>query len=76
MKTKRSRILIFGAGVIGSAFGGLMSLAGYDRTLLARNKRLDELKKEGLLLQKSGRNQLQKASVNLITELHEEDISA
>ncbi|MBI5009545.1 MAG: ketopantoate reductase family protein [Bacteroidia bacterium] len=74
MKTKQSRILIYGAGVIGSTFGGLMSVAGYDVTLLARNSRLKELKEKGLLMQKSNQNKVSRVSVNIISELSEDDI--
>jgi len=74
MKTNQSRILIFGAGVIGSTFGGLMSQAGYDVTLLARNTRLKELKEKGLLLQRSNQSKVQRAMVNIISELSADDI--
>lgn len=74
MKTKQSRILIFGAGVIGSTFGGLFSRAGYDVTLLARNSRLKELKENGLLLQKSNQSKVLRTTVNIISELQEDDI--
>jgi ketopantoate reductase len=33
------RILIYGAGVIGSIFAGKLAQKGYDITVLARNKR-------------------------------------
>lgn len=74
MKTKQSRILIFGAGVIGSTFGGLMSVAGYDVTLLDRNSRLEELKEKGLLLQKSNHSKPVRVKVNIMSELSEDDI--
>lgn len=73
MKTNQSRILIFGAGVIGSTFGGLMSQAGYDVTLLARNTRLKELKERGLLLQKSNQSKVTGVKANIISELSEDD---
>jgi len=41
------RILIFGAGSIGSLFGGLLSRK-YDVTLFGRKKHMDEIKKNGL----------------------------
>ncbi len=48
----KKKILIYGAGVIGSIYGGLMAKSGNAVTLLARNKRLVELKEQGLLLQR------------------------
>jgi 2-dehydropantoate 2-reductase len=70
----KQRILIFGAGVIGSTLGGLMAASGQNVTLLARNKRLEELKKNGLLLKKNGQEKTLKLSVEIITELKESDI--
>ncbi len=70
----KKRVLIFGAGVIGSTFGGLMAASGQNVTLLARNKRLQELNNSGLLLQKTNQKESQKISVEIISELKEEDI--
>ncbi len=44
------RILIFGAGVIGSIFGGMLSKAGHDVTFCARGARKSEIESKGLLL--------------------------
>jgi len=70
----KRRILIYGAGVIGSTFGGLMATSGQDVTLLARNNRLKELNNTGLLLQKNGQKKAHKISVEIISELKEDDI--
>lgn len=70
----KRRILIFGAGVIGSTFGGLIAASGQEVTLLARNSRLKELNNKGLLLLKNGRKKIQKTSVEIISELKEDDI--
>ena len=45
------RILIFGAGVIGSVYGGRLLAAGHDVVLLARGGRLNDLRQSGLVLQ-------------------------
>ena len=37
------RILIFGAGVIGSLYGALFAEAGYDVSVYARGRRLESL---------------------------------
>lgn len=68
------RVLIFGAGVIGSTFGGLMALSGIDITILARNKRFNELQEKGLLLKRYNQREVQKININLISELEEDDI--
>ena len=49
------RILIFGAGVIGSLYGALFAEAGYDVSVYARGRRLDSLVKDGLLYKSTGK---------------------
>lgn len=44
------RILIFGAGAIGSVLGGFLAKAGHDVTLLGRSWHLDVIEREGLVL--------------------------
>lgn len=44
------RILVFGAGVIGSVYAGHLLRAGHDVTLLARGRRLADLTEVGLVL--------------------------
>ncbi len=73
MKMKKYRILIFGAGVIGSIFGGRLALAGHDVTLLARGSRLKELNEKGLLLRKSNQENIDNIPVNIISQLSTED---
>lgn len=66
------RILIYGAGVIGCLYATLFSEAGYDTTIYARGKRLDNFKKHGLLY--SRKNQIMKADVNIIEKVEKDDI--
>lgn len=70
----KKRILIFGAGVIGSTFGGLIAASGQNVTLLARKNRLKELNVNGLVLMKNGHQKAQKISTKIISELKEDDI--
>ena len=42
------RILIYGAGVIGSLYAALFAEAGYDTNIYARGKRLEALRNNGL----------------------------
>ena len=44
------RILIYGAGVIGSLYAALFAEAGYDTSIYARGKRFEALRNNGLLL--------------------------
>ena len=43
------RILIYGAGVIGSLYAALFAKTGYDVSIYARGKRLEALQTKGLL---------------------------
>ena len=43
------RILIYGAGVIGSLYAALFAKTGYDVSIYARGKRLEVLQTKGLL---------------------------
>ena len=47
------RILIYGAGVIGSLYAILFEEAGYDTTIYVRGHRLNVLKNQGLLYKKN-----------------------
>ncbi len=79
------RLLIYGAGVIGSLYASLFSKAGYDTTVYARGKRLEVLREKGLLYQDgSSKNQpksnrkkhsggIQRADVRVIDKLEDED---
>jgi 2-dehydropantoate 2-reductase len=45
------RILIAGAGVIGSVYGVRLLQAGHDVVMLARGARLTDLQREGLVVE-------------------------
>jgi len=65
------RMLIYGAGVIGSLYAALISKTGMDVTVYARGKRLQILQTKGLLYRENG--QTHKANVNVISTLGEND---
>ena len=65
------RILIYGAGVIGSLYGALLSEAGHDVSLYARGKRLESLRKNGLLYIRNG--QIQTAKARVLSSLERTD---
>lgn len=71
---KSIRILIFGAGVIGSIYAGKFALSGQSVTILARNRRLNELNEKGLLLKSSKQNNFDKVNISVISELKSDDI--
>jgi Ketopantoate reductase len=72
MPAKQMRILIFGAGVIGSAYAIKFIEAGIDVTLFARANRFKTLKENGLRYNEKGvENSI---TVNVIDTLENDDI--
>lgn len=74
MLIKKQRILIYGAGVIGSIFAGKLALNGNDITMLARGKRLNELQENGIILINAKDEQKEIIEVKTISKLNENDI--
>lgn len=72
MNIKQKRILIFGAGVVGSIYAVRFLQSGLDVTLLARGKRLEALKKDGLRYNDNGR--IKYMSIKTIEKLEDDDI--
>lgn len=66
------KLLIYGAGVIGCLYAALFGEAGYDVYVYARGKRLETLKKHGLLYIKNKR--VNKAKVNIVDKVENSDI--
>lgn len=65
------KILIYGAGVIGSLYAALFGKAGYDVTVYARGRRLENFEKNGLrYFQK---NKIHSAKVNIIGDVKADD---
>ena len=54
MKTDNARILVIGAGVNGSVCAASLHKAGINVTILARGRRYEELRNEGIILEKNG----------------------
>lgn len=67
------RILVYGAGVLGSLYAGRLAQAGFDVTLLARGQRLEELRQNGLLLMEDGAAQPEQITVQVTDRLEPED---
>ena len=68
------KILIYGAGVIGSIFAGKLAKNGYDVTVLARGNRLIEINGNGIILKNSINGKTDTIKVKTIETLNEEDI--
>ena len=65
------RILIFGAGVIGSLYGAILAEAGYDVSVYARGCCLECLTRDGLLYKRKGK--IRKAPVRVLSKLEAKD---
>ncbi|MDP4094503.1 MAG: 2-dehydropantoate 2-reductase N-terminal domain-containing protein [Bacillota bacterium] len=72
MLVNESRILIFGAGVIGSTYAIKFIEAGLDVTILARNSRLSTLREKGLYYSENGT--IRHLNVKVIENLEPSDI--
>lgn len=72
MSTKQNRLLIFGAGVIGSVYALRFAQYGLDVTVLARGNRLNELRRNGL--QYNDKGTIKQISIKTIEKLEDEDI--
>lgn len=74
MNPSNKKILIIGAGVIGSIYAVNLSKAGYSVTMVARASRLAELQENGLLFHNSKTNNIDKAEVKVINMISDYDI--
>jgi 2-dehydropantoate 2-reductase len=72
MSVKQNRILIFGAGVIGSAYAIKFIEAGIDVTMFARSNRFKELKQNGLRYSEKG--EVKSIKINVIDKLENDDV--
>ncbi|MFZ7104087.1 MAG: ketopantoate reductase family protein [Peptococcaceae bacterium] len=72
MSVNAKRILIFGAGVVGSIYALRFFQQGLDVTILARNKRLEELRKNGLQYDVNGT--IKSVPVKTIEKLDHDEI--
>ena len=65
------RVLIYGAGVIGSLYAVLLADAGIETAVYARGKRLESLQKYGLQYKKG--NRIRTVRVPILAELKPSD---
>jgi 2-dehydropantoate 2-reductase len=68
------RILVYGAGVLGSLYAARLHEAGHDVTLLARGSRLTELEEHGVVLEHVTTCTRTVTHVPLTTELRPEEV--
>lgn len=67
------KILIYGAGVIGSIFAGKLAMSNHDITVLARGKRFVEIQQNGIILQNPNTKFKETVSVKLVQTLEPTD---
>lgn len=65
------RILIYGAGVIGSLYAALLAETGPEISVYARGRRLESLKEHGLQYRR--KNEVRTAAVNVLSVLEPDD---
>lgn len=63
------KILIYGAGVIGSLYASKLKESGEDVTLLARGRRLEDLREQGIILEDSQTGRITKTVVPMVDRL-------
>ncbi len=74
MKTDNAKILVIGAGVNGSAVIACLCNAGLDAKVLARGKRYEEIKDEGIIIEDPFTHKRSVTKVPVINSLEPEDI--
>ena len=67
------KILVYGAGVLGSLYAARLQESGQDVTLLARGERLAQLQKYGLVLKDSETGQQTTTPMSLVEQLKPDD---
>jgi glyoxylase-like metal-dependent hydrolase (beta-lactamase superfamily II) len=66
---KRPRVLVFGAGVIGSYLAHVLLEAGNHVTVLAREERADSLRKNGLVIEHHLQRRITRDTVEAVTDV-------
>jgi 2-dehydropantoate 2-reductase len=69
----KMKILVIGAGVLGSLYAARLQIAGNEVTLLGRGQRLAELRQHGIVLEEYGSGQQVATPVTVIDKLNPED---
>ena len=67
------RILVYGAGPLGSVFAAQLQQGGNDVSILARGKRVSEIREHGIVLNNVWSKQRSATQVNVVEELAPDD---
>lgn len=68
------KILFYGAGVLGSLYAARCREAGHDVSILARGRRLADLREHGIVLEESGAGVRTVTSVRIVETLAPDDV--
>ncbi len=67
------RVLVYGAGVLGSLYAARLKGSGHDVTVLARGKRFDEIERQGIVLEHALKGTRSVTPVALTRDLKPDD---
>ena len=67
------KILIYGAGVLGSLYAARLKISGQEVTILARGQRLEEIRSHGIILENVASGQKTMTSINVVEQLAPDD---
>ena len=68
------KILVYGAGVIGSVYAAHLQQGGHEVSLLARGRRLSDLREHGVLLENAVSGERAEAKVSVVERLEPADV--
>lgn len=71
---EKLKILFYGAGVLGSLYAARLKEIGHNVTVLARGKRLAEIREHGIVLEDSLTGERKTTKVNTIDQLAPQDV--
>lgn len=72
-KNNKLKILVFGAGVIGSLYAARLHKAGHEVTVVARGKRYEDIKQHGIVIEYFDTGKQAKAVVKVTDKMPEEE---
>ena len=68
-RRQRMKVLFYGAGVLGSLYAARLQEAGHDVSVLARGRRLEELREHGVVLREAGTDKRTATRVGVVERL-------
>lgn len=69
MEEKSKKVLVFGAGVLGSLYALRLQKAGNDVTVVARGSRYDDLREHGIVIEHFDSGEQESAAVKVVEEM-------